>query len=292
MPKRKEWTYYKSQTTPKGLYLPKDKVCIAPNDRGFMLGDGVYEVIRTYNGKPFCLTEHIARLKRSLNEVRIDCPDVLKIEAIVFELLKLNKLRDSDATIYIQITRGVWRRSHTFPTEPVLPTTYMEVMPLTPIAEDTKRGVSAITVSDFRWGRCDIKAIGLLANCLARQRAKECGAAEAIFVRDGVVTEGTHTNLFGVLNGELVTHPKTNHILAGITRDTVIKLSHNLGVPLHETPLPETKLYELDELFLVGTTVEIMPVVSVNGKLIGKGTPGKITKLLQKAFNDYVRSGL
>jgi D-alanine transaminase len=282
------WTYYKGERAPQGLYLTKDKVCISPNDRGFMFADGVYEVIRTYKGKFFHLPEHLKRLQRSLDAVSINYRSMTKIESVVRELLKRNNLQKKDASIYIQITRGVWFRSHAFPTEPVLPTVYIEASPFIPHEYDAKKGVAAITASDIRWGRCDIKSVGLLANVLARQRAVDNKAVEAIFIRDGVIIEGTHSNVFGVKDGMVMTHPKTNHILAGITRDTVIDLCAKLRIPLTETCIPECRIFELDELFLAGTTVEVMPVVKVNGKPIAKGHPGKITKALQKAFRNHV----
>lgn len=286
----KEWAYYKGKNAPKGIFLPKDRVCISPNDRGFMFGDGAYEVVRTYYGKLFNLPEHLKRFKRSLDALRIDASDIPLIETAVKEILKRNNLQTGDATIYIQVTRGIWRRSHAFPTEPVQPTVYVEASRFIPHKDDAKKGVDAITVNDIRWARCDIKAIGLLPNVLARQQAVENGAAEAIFVRDGVLTEGTHTNVFGVHNGLVITHSKTNYILAGITRDAVINLCAALHIPFSESFIPESKLPELDELFLAGTTVEIMPVIKINGNPIGKGRPGKITKALQIAFRDYVLS--
>lgn len=290
MVKAKEWTFYKNHTAPKGFFLPKDKVCISPNDRGFMFADGVYEVIRTYNGKFYRLPEHLKRFQRSLDALRIDFSDVPLIETAIKELLARNKLQTGDATIYIQVTRGVWQRSHEFPPKSVRPTVYVEAARFAPRKEYTRLGIAAITASDIRWGRCDIKAVGLLPNVLARQQAVENGAAEAIFVRDGVITEGTHTNVFGVLAGEVITHPRTNYILAGITRETVLHLCAAYNIPICETFIPECNLAKLDELFLAGTTTEIMPVIKVNGKPIGKGRPGKITKALQVAFRDHVLS--
>ncbi|MFB0509180.1 MAG: D-amino-acid transaminase [bacterium] len=287
---RKEWVFYKSQKIPKGIFRTKDKICLSPNDRGFMFADGAYEVIRTYNGKFFRLNEHLVRFKRSVDALRIDNRDIPLIETAIKELIKRNNLQSSDATIYIQVTRGVWQRSHAFPTEPVLPTVYIEASRFVPHKDDARLGIAAITVSDIRWARCDIKAIGLLPNVLARQQAVDNGAAEAIFVRDGILTEGTHTNVFGVQDGVVMTHPKTNYILAGITRDAVLGLCATNKIPFSETFILEHKLSDLEEMFLVGTTVEIMPVIKVNGKPIGKGRPGKITKALQVAFRDHILS--
>jgi len=288
MSSRKEWAYIKSKTAPKGLFLPKDKVNISPNDRGFMFADGVYEVIRTYNGKFYRLPEHLKRFQHSLDALRINFSDIPLIEAAIKELLARNKLPTGDATIYLQVTRGVWQRAHEFPPKSVRPTVYVEAARFVPQKEYARLGIAAITASDIRWGRCDIKSIGLLANVLARQRAVENGAMEAIFVRDGVITEGTHTNVFGVQKGEVITHPKTNHILAGITREAVLHLCATYGIPVCETFIPECNIPKLDELFIAGTTTEITPVIKVNGKPIGTGKPGKLTKALQVAFRDHV----
>ena len=288
MSSRKEWVFIKSKKAPKGIYLPKDKIGISPNDRGFMFADGVYEVIRTYSGKFYRLAEHLKRFQHSLDALRIDFHDMRLIETAIREVLSRNKLLTGDASIYIQVTRGVWQRSHAFPPKSVRPTVYVEASQFIPHKEYSRLGVAAITASDIRWGRCDIKAVGLLANVLARQRAIENGALEAIFVRDGVITEGTHTNVFGIKKGEVITHPKTNHILAGITREAILQLCATYCIPVCETFIPECNLPKLDELFLAGTTTEIMPVVKVNGKPIGNGKPGKLTRALQVAFRDHV----
>lgn len=174
------------------------------------------------------------------------------------------------------------------PAEPLLPTVYVETCPCAVSAADSDRGVSVITVTDVRWSRCDIKAIGLLPNVLARMQATEAGAAEAVFVRDGLVTEGTHTNVFGVLGGTVITHAADNYVLAGITRGVVLELCGSLGIPVSEAGISEVLLPELDELFLAATTAEVTPIAGVNGRPVGNGHPGPVTRRLQAAFRDYV----
>jgi D-alanine transaminase len=253
-----------------------------------MFADGVYEMIRSYAGRLFCLAEHMERLRRSLAAVRIHVRDPGALEPVFQELLTRNDLRQCDATVYLQITRGVCGRRHQFPAEPVPPTIYAEANRAARPIEQMERGVTAITVPDIRWARCDIKSIGLLPNVLARQAATEQGAFEAIFVRDGVITEGTHTNIAGVLSGVVVTHALTNRVLDGITRAIVLRLCQNLAIPVSETFLLVSQLAELDELFLIGTTVEVMPVTSVDGKPIGSAKPGPVTRRLQAAFQEFV----
>jgi D-alanine transaminase len=255
-----------------------------------MFADGVYEVIRSYEGKLFRLEEHLCRLKQSLAAVRIDLADLSTVGSIARALIEKNDLQAGDATVYVQITRGVCARAHAFPPEPVMPTVYLEAARLGPRTDDLERGVAVITLADSRWGRCDIKSIGLLPNVLACQLAVEHGVAEAIFVRDGTVTEGTHTNVFGVRERTVVTYPRTNRVLPGITREIVLELCPALHIPVSESGILERQLARLDELFLAGTTVEVMPVVNVNGTAVGAGRPGPITRRLQAAFREYIAS--
>jgi D-alanine transaminase len=295
-----ELVYFRSAGLAEGAILPKDKACISPNDRGFLLGDGVYEVIRSYKGKLFRPDEHLARLRHSLDAVRIrwdmsELPgnsDPVPRAPILLELLERNDLARSDATVLIQITRGVCPRMTAVPTEPLPPTVYVETSPLTVKSEEMETGVAVITVPDIRWGRCDLKAIGLLPNVLARMQATDAGAAEAVFVRDGIVTEGTHTNVFGVLGGAVLTHAADNHILAGITRGVVLELCRSLGIRALEDGIRERQLSEMDELFLSATTAEVTPVVSVNRRPVRGGKPGPITRRLQSAFRLAIESQL
>ena len=303
---RPDWVYYRSAGFPAGGLIPKDEAAISPNDRGFLFADGVYEVMRSYSGRLFRPGEHLARLAHSLEVVRIPFSDTAGLTTVARELLRRNGLDLCDATVLIQVTRGVSPRMVAAPREPLLPTVYVETSRLEPeIAGTVPRrvgrrrsmglspdfaGVSVITVPDTRWSRCDVKAIGLLPNVLARFQATEAGADEAVFVRDGVATEGTHTNVFGVLSGTVVTHAADNHVLAGITRSVVLELCRAHGLPVAETGIREEQLPSLDEMFLSATTAEVTPVVKVNGRLVGDGRPGPIARRLQSAFREYIEA--
>ncbi len=271
-----------------GRFLPKEGVRISPNDRGFLFADGAYEVIRVYAGKPFLLGEHLQRLRHSLGELRIRLPQIEELQSVAQELVRRNDLLEGEATIYIQVTRGVAPRNHAFPPNSTPPTLYVTISPFQPRPETWEEGVGITLVPDIRWARCDIKSLVLLPNVLASQQAKECGAEEAIFVRDGVITEGAHTNVCAVFGGQLVTHPATNQILAGITRGLVLDLCSQLGIPCRQDPFPAGELRAASELMILGTTTEIMPVVQVDGWRVADGQPGPITRRLQGAFRALV----
>ncbi|MEO0071055.1 MAG: D-amino-acid transaminase [candidate division WOR-3 bacterium] len=288
MSEQKDICYLRSVEEPRGVFLPKEKARISPDDRGFYFADGVYEVIRTYFGRFFRLQEHLSRFKNSLAAVRIELPDFSRIPEIAWELLKQNKLEKRDAFIYIQVTRGCWQRNLLFPPKEIIPTLYISVTPIIPPEEEQRKGILAITVPDIRWQRCDIKSIGLLPSVLARQLAYEQNAQEAIFVRNGFLTEGTHTNLFVVKNGTVFTHPLNNHILPGITRSVVLELCRELNLPVSETAVSESELSQVEEVFVTSTTWEIMPVIKINQQTIGLDKPGRITLCLQKEFREYI----
>lgn len=273
-----------------GKYLPKEKIAISPDDRGFLFADGVYEVIRSYKGSFFLFEKHITRLRYSLREIRIDFSDFLKIKEIAYNLLKKNELLQEDAIIYIQITRGAFKRMHQFPSEKILPTVYVTASKTRYFPDEVKNGVKVITLKDLRWGRCDIKSIALLANILAQQEARDQDAVEAIFVKNGLVTEGSHTGVFGVKDGKILTHPTDNKVLPSITRELIFELAEKIEIPIKEFPIYENQLYSLDEFFIVGTSTEITPVIQINETKIGQGIPGEITQKLQKAFNNYLSS--
>ncbi|MEO0050112.1 MAG: D-amino-acid transaminase [candidate division WOR-3 bacterium] len=283
-----DFCYLRSAENPLGAILPKKHARISPDDRGFYFADGVYEVMRTYSGKLFRVKDHLTRFKNSLLAVRIELPDVDEIGEICLELLERNQLQGRDVFFYIQATRGVWERNLLFPPNDVIPTLYISVMPIVQPETERAQGIRVITVPDIRWQRCDIKSIGLLPSVLARQAAKEAGAAEALFVRNGILTEGTHTNLFFVKKGAVFTHPLNNHILPGVTRTVVLELCQRLNLPVSETPIAEKEILELDEIFVTSTTWEIVPVVMVNEKTIGLGKPGPITRRLQQEFKNYI----
>lgn len=273
-----------------GEYLPKAQLTISPDDRGFLFADGAYEVIRCYHGKLFQPDAHVKRLERSIGELRIDFPGVMQLVEVARKLIEKNQLTSGQAIVYLQITRGVAPRTHRFPPKETPATVYAYAAPFTPHQNELDHGTKIILVSDTRWSRCDIKSIALLPNILAHQQAIDEGATEAVFVRDGVITEGAHTNVCGIFNGALVTAPISNHILAGITREIVLGLCQKLSIPVREFPILESDLKRADELMLVGTTVEITPVVQVNEWQMGDGKPGPVTRKLQKAFYELLKN--
>ena len=273
-----------------GAYLPRNQVCISPNDRGWLLGDGVYEVTPSYGGRFLRLNRHLDRLRASLAKMRIQGVDLDALPSASSELLERNGLLDAPrALVYFQISRGVAPRTHAFPAPPVPPTVYGYAAPFAPrFADDA--GAAVITRSDVRWSRCDIKIIGLAANCIANQEAHEAGAFEAIFVRDGMVLEGTHTNLFLVADGVVRTAPLNNYVLPGVTRDMVLELCRGAGIPVLEESVPATLLERCEEVFLTGTTSEVLPVVTVDGRPVGSGRPGLMTRRIRELFLEVTRS--
>lgn len=272
-----------------GQYLPIEEARVPVEDRGFLFADGLYEVIRVYNGRIFALEPHLRRLADGLRALRIGFTGLDELGPIAERLLDENGLRSGDATIYIQVTRGAAPRAHAFPSPDVPPTVYVAARPFTPYpAAYYENGVKAITVPDTRWTRCDIKTVALIANVLANQQAKEAGAFEALFVRDGVVIEGSHSNLFAVFGDTLVTYPASNYILAGITRSIVLDIAAELGIPVRQGPILADQLFAAGELFLSGTTTEVMPVVQVDGRPIADGRPGPVTQRIQRAFRERI----
>jgi D-alanine transaminase len=264
-------------------YLSKDEVRLSPDDRGFVLGDGVYEVIRTYDGRLFAMDAHLARLRRGLRELAIEGVDIDGLGEVCRELLRRNDLSAGNALLYLQVTRGAAPRTHFFPDPAVPATVFMQASRFAPRADPAK-GVQAITVPDIRWARCDIKTVQLVANCLANQRARSAGAQEALFVRDGAVLEGSYNSLFFVLEGEVRTAPKTNYILPSITRDIVLELCRTSGIAAREFPVFTHELPRVTEAFLAGTTMEIMPIVGVDGVALGGGKPGPLARRIQELF--------
>jgi D-alanine transaminase len=271
-----------------GKFSPRGEAKVSVEDRGFVFGDGVYEVLRVINGRPFATRFHNDRLRRSLDGIRISLDGENSPEHFVEigrELLRENDLLQGEATLYMQVTRGATTRAHYFPPK------YISVARFKPSTELAQSGASAITHPDLRWGRCDLKTLNLLPNVLASQTARERGAFEAMLIRDGVVTEGAKTNFFGVVGGELRTHPIDNHILPGITRSVLCELAAQVGIGVNETPIGENELPRLQELFLTGTTTDVMPVVSLDEKSVGKGAPGELTRKLQRALAESLMSG-
>ena len=268
-----------------GAYLDAAAAAISPDDRGFLFADGVYEVMLAYDGRILLGDEHAERMRAGLAALQIDTTPTASLLDIAARLLERNDLGGQAAMIYAQITRGSAPRLHAFPPADTPPTVYVNVKPFTPKpAEYYQDGCAAITVSDTRWSRCDIKTVGLLPNVLANQAAHAAGAFEALFVRAGVVIEGSHSNLMAVIDGDLVTYPSCNYILSGITRNRVLQLARALDLTVREGPIYAPDLFRVDELFLTGTTVEVMPVTRVDGRRIAAGRPGPVTQRLLEAY--------
>jgi D-alanine transaminase len=272
-----------------GDYIPHGEARISVDDRGFLFADGVYEVARVYEGRPFLLGEHLTRMADGLGELGIRLPELPELAGIAERLLDENGLRSGDAMIYAQVTRGAAPRAHRFPAPDVSPTVYVLAKPFTPHPPAVyEEGAAAITVPDTRWSRCDIKSVSLLPNVLANEQAHAAGAFEALFVRDGIVLEGSHSNLMAVFGDTVVTYPATNYILAGITRRAVLRLAADLGIPTREAPIPLERLHDAQEVFLTGTTTEVMPITRIDGRAIAGGRPGTVARRLQAAYREQV----
>lgn len=269
-------------------FIPKTEVRIEPDDRGFLFADGAYEVIRSYRGKLFKAGEHIARLNRSVGCLRINLPEEVNFQEIADRLIEQNNLQDEDANIYIQVTRGSALRQHAFPEEDIPATLYASASSFQRPVQKQEQGVKVILEPDNRWARCDIKSIALLPNVLANQHAKEEDAEEAIFIRDGVALEGSHSSFCGVFNNRLTTAPKSNYILPGITREVVLQLCRKSNIVVDESPISVDRLKEADELMLLSTSLEVTPVVQVDDWKVGNGEPGAVTRKLQQAFEALI----
>ncbi len=269
-----------------GEYLPLDKACVPVLDRGFIFGDGVYEVIPVYAGKAFRLQHHLQRLKNSMQAVRITNPHTdEEWNAIINEVVTRNN--DGDQSIYLQITRGVAHRDHRFPGD-ATPTVFVMSNLFDPVPkQQLENGVNAITLDDIRWQYCSIKSIALLPNILLRQQAVEQGAAEAILLRNGEVTEGAASNVFIVKDGIIITPPKTDCLLPGITRDLVVEQAHEHGLTVKEANIKQTELETADEIWLTSSTKEILPVTKLNGQPVGGGKPGTVWQQVYALYQAY-----
>ncbi len=266
-----------------GQYLDADKAQVSVFDRGFLLGDGVYEVIPAYQGKLFRLGGHLTRLKRSLAAVKMDNPYTDKEWGEVLTTLIAHNGGGNQA-IYLQVTRGVAPRDHVFP-EGVSASVFAMSNPLHALPEYYHRdGVKAITLSDTRWQRCDIKAISLLPNSLLKQEAKEAGADEALLIRDGYLTEGAASNAYIVMDKVIYTAPQSPKILSGITRDVVLELAAEKGLTVIESAVSETDLLAADEVWISSSTKELVPVTRVNDQVIGTGVPGPLWRQIYDLY--------
>jgi D-alanine transaminase len=268
-----------------GDFLPKDEVRISPDDRGFLFADGIYEVVRWYNGFFYDMESHMLRLKRSMKELMIDWHGADSFPSIAAELIERNQLNAKPSLVYLQVTRGAAKRTHAFPSPATHSTVYANAWAFRPDPEMIGKGIRVMITREPRWNRCDIKSVSLLPNILSFQNAVERGCLECIFVRDGLVTECAHSNVFFVAGDVLYTHPESNNILSGITRKNVLRLAHQSGIPIRESPLAENRLSDITEAFITNTSFEVAPVIQIDNKPVGNGIPGPVTTLLREKFH-------
>lgn len=268
-----------------GEFVPYESARVPVEDRGLQFADGVYEVVRYYDGRPFRMPQHLARLVRSAAGIELPLPPVEEIRQAMDTLVEKQALQD--AAVYLQITRGPAPRAHGLVPDPK-PTVIAIARPARSVRP--RPSLRAVTISDDRWARCYIKTTALLPNALARERARRLGADDGIFVRDGFIMEATASNVFVVQGGRLLTPPLTNYILAGITRGAVLDLAQAEGITVSEEPISAHLIYEADEVFITGTNSELGPVVAIDGRTIGDGQPGPIFNRVLAAFDAAVRS--
>lgn len=267
-----------------GHVMDDQEVHISFDDRGFLFADGVYEVVHIYSGHFFEWDRHMVRLARSLKGIDLEGVNIAAITEGAKQLLQ--DFKEEEGALYLEITRGVYPRSHPFPPSDVPPTILMWIRPVNPFPQEMiDHGVGVITVADDRWAKVWIKTIGLLPNVLAKEKAHKMGMFDAVFVRDGMVTEATSANVFMVRQGYLQTAPVTNYILPGITREVVLEIADELRIPIKLEPFSVDDMLSADEIFLTGTTTEVLPVTSVDGHTISDKA-GEIALRLLKALKE------
>lgn len=272
-----------------GDYLPLDHASVPVLDRGFIFGDGIYEVIPVYAGKPFRLFHHLERLNNSLQAIRLNNPLTDDEWEVIIQQV-INRNGDGDQSVYLQVTRGVAKRDHGFPGD-VQPTIFIMSNPFKPVEPELlQKGVAAITLDDIRWQYCHIKSIALLPNILLRQQALEAGAAEAILLRDNEVTEGAASNVFIVLDGKILTPPKDECLLPGITRDLVVELAQSNRLDWEERAISRNELLRAEEIWVTSSTREILPVTRLNEQPVGNGKPGPVWHKMYTIYQDYKQS--
>jgi D-alanine transaminase len=274
-----------------GDYLPVEEATVSVMDRGFLFGDSVYEVVPVFGNKMLRLDEHLARLQNSLNRICLSNPFTDdEWERIFSELLQKNK--GDDRAIYLQVSRGVFaKRDLSIPAQAddsSQATVFAMVLQVaSPDIEVVSAGISVITVDDFRWNACDIKSTSLVANVMLRQQAAEADVEDAILIKNGVVTEGTASNVFIVKNNVLITPPTGRHLLPGITRDLVIEIAKNNTILIEEHEIKEAELYDADEIWMTSSTREIAPVISLNGEKVGSGEAGVMWRHVMNLYQQY-----
>ena len=269
-----------------GRLLPLEQATVSVLDRGFIFGDGVYELVPVYSRVPFRLDEHLTRLERSLGETRIRNPySRPEWRKHIYQLIDAQPFEDQG--IYFQVTRGAAKRDHAFP-KGVEPTVFMMSNPLTnPPAAQVEKGGVAVSAVDNRWLRCDIKSISLIGNCLLRQLSAEEGAAETILFRDGKLTEASASNVFVVKGGVIHSPPKSNLILPGITYDVVVELARANAIPLEFRDVSEAEVRGADELWVTSSSKEVLAIVQLYGKRIGDGRPGPVFRRMYQLYQDF-----
>jgi D-alanine transaminase len=269
-----------------GKFMPVEEARIPVLDRGFIFGDGVYELVPVYSRVPFRIDEHLARLERSLAAVRIRNP-YSRAEWRDILLKVIEKQSFEDQGIYFQVTRGVAKRDHAFPKDAV-PTVFVMSNPLTnPPKSLVENGATAVTAVDDRWHRCDIKSISLIGNCLLRQVSADAGAVETILFRDGRLTEASASNVFVVEGGVILSPPKSNLILPGITYDVVVELAQGAGLPLEFRDVSESEVRGADELWVTSSSKEVLAIVRLDGKPVGAGVPGPVFSRMYKLYQEF-----
>jgi len=272
-----------------GEFLPLSKASISVLDRGFIFGDGIYEVVPIYHGQPFRMQEHLERLDRSLSKLEITPPmDGQSRSDLVKQLIAKGSDKGC-AMVYIQVTRGVAKRDHAFPVPPVKPTVFAMLAPMTPPGtEQRSNGLSAISIADDRWLHCDIKSVSLLGNVLAKQAAVKAGVDEVIQFRADYLTEGASCNIWVVKNGAVYAPPKDNLVLEGIRYGLFEELCREQGIAFHLSPIPRADVEVADELMLSSATREILPIVKLDHEDVGTGKPGPVYQQLRRAYDDRI----
>ncbi len=273
-----------------GEFMPLEAARIPVLDRGFIFGDGVYEVVPAYSRHPFRLVEHLRRLQHSLDGIRLANPLTdAEWTKLMTEIIAKNHGAGEDQSIYLQVTRGVAKRDHAFPKD-VKQTVFMMSGPLTtPPQAQIDKGVAAITASDFRWLKCDVKSVSLLGNCLLRQLAADAGAVETILFRDGKLTEASASNVFVVKNGVLLAPPKNNLVLPGITYDVVLEIAHAREFEVEVREISEAETRGADEIWVTSSTKEVLAVTTLDGKPVGDGAPGMLFRRMHALYQDFKR---
>ncbi len=275
-----------------GDYLQQDEIRISPDDRAFLFADSLYEAVRSYQGRLFRVTDHLDRLSAGAKQLKFFKTDFSFLKNVLEQLIHRNDLGSEDAVIYFQVSRGsAPDRTHAFPDPAVDLTVYAKAScnNTTALQQDMDDGIKIITVPDERWANCNIKTTGLLGNVLAKQAATQAGVTEAVFIRDGLVLEGSSSNFFMVVNDTVVTAPLSNLILGGITRKVVLELCRKNNIPFQERAIQKKELYLATEMFVTSTSKQATPVIEFDNEKVGNGYPGRVTNQIQKHFKDEIK---